>query len=47
MRNNDEVIRNTEEYEDYVYPDKYQENIEDCEPEKYQENIVKNEITDD
>ena len=29
MIDNDEVIRHTEEDEDFVDPDKYQENIED------------------
>ena len=41
MRDNDEVIRNTEDNGDYLDPDRHKENIEDDEPEQYQENVVK------
>ena len=37
MRENNEVIRHTEEDEDYVKPDQHQENIEDDEPAQHQE----------
>ena len=47
MRDNDQLIRYTEEYEDYVEPDQQQGKIKDDKPAEHQGNIVKNQITDD